>query len=76
VNRNAGWYQLAMALDYERFADCTAAANQSLIDELIQYVKEVRRPGTGSAETSCSGMNWRRLVVENEVVRTMCYRIA
>jgi len=74
--RNAGWYQLAMALDYERSLIGTAAANQSLIDELIQYVKEVRRPGTGSAEDLLLRDELAALVVENEVLRTMCYRIA
>jgi alkylation response protein AidB-like acyl-CoA dehydrogenase len=73
--RNAGWYQLAMALDYERSLIGTAAANQCLIDELIQYVKEVRRPGT-SADDLLIRDELAALVVENEVLRSMCYRIA
>src|SRR5512136_348937 len=74
--RNAGWYQLAMALDYERSLIGTAAANQCLIDELIQYVKDVRRPGTSAADDLLLRDELAALVVENEVLRTMCYRIA
>jgi len=74
--RNNGWYQLAMALDYERSLIGTAAANQRLIDELIDYVKEARRPGTSAADDLLLRDELAALVVENEVLRSMCYRIA
>ncbi len=72
--RNQGWYQLAMALDYERSLIGTAAANQRLIEELIEYVKEAKRAGDGHDPLLKDEL--AQLVVENEVLRMMCYRIA
>jgi len=74
--RNNGWYQLAMALDYERSMIGTAAGNQRLIEELIQYAKEARHSGTRGDEDPLIKDELAELVVENEVLRMMCYRIA
>ena len=38
--KNNGWYQLVMALDFERSLIGTAAVNQRLIEELVQHAKE------------------------------------
>ena len=74
--RNNGWYQLAMALDYERSMIGTAAGNQRLIEELIQYAKEARHSGTSDDDDALIKDELAELVVENEVLRMMCYRIA
>jgi alkylation response protein AidB-like acyl-CoA dehydrogenase len=74
--KNNGWYQLAMALDFERSLIGTAAANQRLIEELIQYVKEAKRSGNSLGDDHLIKDELAELVVENEVLRMMCYRIA
>jgi alkylation response protein AidB-like acyl-CoA dehydrogenase len=74
--KNNGWYQLAMALDFERSLIGTAAANQRLIEELIQYVKEAKRSGNSIGDDPLIKDELAELVVENEVLRMMCYRIA
>jgi alkylation response protein AidB-like acyl-CoA dehydrogenase len=74
--KNNGWYQLAMALDFERSLIGTAAANQRLIEELIQYVKEAKRSGSSLGDDPLIKDELSELVVENEVLRMMCYRIA
>jgi len=74
--RNNGWYQLAMALDFERSLIGTAAANQRLIEELIQYVKEAKRSGNSLGDDALIKDELAELAVENEVLRMMCYRIA
>jgi len=74
--RNKGWYQLAMALDFERSLIGTAAANQRLIEELIQYVKEAKRSGNSPGDDPLIKDELAELAVENEVLRMMCYRIA
>jgi len=74
--RNQGWYQLAMALDYERSLIGTAAANQRLIEELIYHVKEGRNSGRNNGDDPLLKDELAELVVQNEVLRMMCYRIA
>ncbi len=74
--KNNGWYQLAMALDFERSLIGTAAANQRLIEELIQYVKDGKRSGSSLGDDPLIKDELAELVVENEVLRMMCYRIA
>lgn len=74
--KNSGWYQLAMALDYERSLIGTAAGNQRLIEDLIEYAKEAKRSGKGEGCDALTNDALAELVVENEVLRMMCYRIA
>ena len=74
--KNNGWYQLAMALDFERSLIGTAAANQRLIEELIQYVKEAKHSGNSLGDDPLIRDELAELTVENEVLRMMCYRIA
>ena len=73
---NNGWYQLIMALDFERSLVGTAAANQSLIDELVQYMHEAKREGKPFADDPLIKDELAGIAVENEVLRMMCYRIA
>ncbi len=74
--QNNGWYQLVMALDFERSLIGTAAASQRLIDELVQYVMEAKRNGDPLANDLLIKDELAEMAVENEVLRMMCYRIA
>ena len=74
--KNKGWYQLVMALDFERSSIGYAAGNQRIIEELIKYVKETRRNGKPLANNPLIRNELAQLVVENEVARMMAYRIA
>lgn len=74
--KNKGWYQLVIALDFERSSIGFAAANQRIIEELIDYVKETTRNGEPLANDPLIRNDLAQLVVENEVGRMMAYRIA
>ena len=73
---NKGWYQLVIALDFERSSIGYAAGNQRIIEELIKYVKETARNGEPLANDPLIRNELAQLVVENEVARMMAYRIA
>ena len=74
--KNKGWYQLVMALDFERSSIGYAAGNQRIIEELVKYAKETTRNGKRLADDPLIKNELAQLVVENEVARTMAYRIA
>ena len=73
---NNGWYQLVMALDFERSMIGTAAANQCLIDDLVQYMIDARSRGERFADDPLVKDELAEISVQNEVLRMMCYRIA
>jgi alkylation response protein AidB-like acyl-CoA dehydrogenase len=74
--KNNGWYQLVMALDFERSLIGTAAVNQRLIEELVQHAKEADHGGARLADDPLIKDELAEIAVENEVLRMMCYRIA
>jgi len=74
--KNKGWYQLMIALDFERSSIGYAAGNQRMIEELVQYVKETSRNGEPLAQDPLIRNDLAQLVVENEVARMMAYNIA
>ena len=74
--KNKGWYQLMIALDFERSSIGYAATNQRIIEELIKYAKETTRNGEPLANDLLIRNELAQLVVENEVARMMAYRIA
>jgi hypothetical protein len=74
--KNKGWYQLMIALDFERSSIGYAAGNQRIIEELVQYVKETSRNGQPLAQDPLIRNELAQLVVENEVARMMAYNIA
>jgi alkylation response protein AidB-like acyl-CoA dehydrogenase len=74
--KNKGWYQLVIALDFERSSIGYAAANQRVIEELIKYAKENTRNGEPLANDPLIRNELAQLAVENEVARMMAYRIA
>jgi alkylation response protein AidB-like acyl-CoA dehydrogenase len=73
---NNGWYQLVMALDFERSLIGTAAANQCLIDDLVRYTIEAKGKGERFADDPLIKDELADISVQNEVLRMMCYRIA
>ena len=74
--KNNGWYQLVMALDFERSLIGTAAVNQRLIEELVQHAKEADYGSASLADAPLIKDELAEIAVENEVLRMMCYRIA
>ena len=74
--KNNGWYQLMIALDFERSSIGYAATNQRIIEELIKYAKETTRNGEPLANDPLIRNELAQLAVENEVARMMAYRIA
>lgn len=73
---NNGWYQLVIALDMERSSIGTAASQQRIIQELVQYARETKRNGKPIADDPLLRNKLAEMAVENEVLRMMCYRIA
>ena len=74
--KNNGWYQLAIALDYERSSIGWAAANQRVIQELVRYIKESKYNNISSQRATIINNELANVIVENEVARMMNYRIA
>jgi len=74
--KNNGWYQLVIALDFERSSIGGPAASQRLIEELVQYAKETKRNGGLLADDPLIRNELANVAVENEVARMICYRIA
>jgi len=74
--KNNGWYQLAMALDFERSSVGYAAANQRTIEELVRYAKETKYNGKSLADDPLIRNELASIAVENEIARMMNYRIA
>jgi alkylation response protein AidB-like acyl-CoA dehydrogenase len=74
--KNKGWYQLMIALDFERSSIGYAAGNQRIIEELVKYAKGATRNGEPLANDPLIRNELAQLVVENEVARMMAYRIA
>ena len=74
--KNNGWYQLVIALDFERSSIGYAAANQRIIEELVRYAKGATRNGKPLAADPLIRNELAQLAVENEVARMMAYRIA
>lgn len=74
--KNKGWYQLMIALDFERSSIGYAATNQRIIEELVKYAKETTRNGEPLANDPLIRNELAQIAVENEVARMMAYRIA
>jgi alkylation response protein AidB-like acyl-CoA dehydrogenase len=73
--KDRGWYQLAMALDFERSGVGTPARVKRLVEKLVQYCKETKRDGRLLAEDQGIRRPLAQLAVEAEVLRILCYRI-
>jgi alkylation response protein AidB-like acyl-CoA dehydrogenase len=73
--KNRGWYQLAIALDFERSGVGTPAKVKKMVEKLVRYCKETRRDGRLLAEEPDVRRKLAQLSVEAEVLRILCYRI-
>ncbi|MEE8471078.1 MAG: acyl-CoA dehydrogenase family protein, partial [Dehalococcoidia bacterium] len=74
--KNNGWYQLVMALDFERSLIGSAAGIQRTVEELVWYVNETKEDGASLADDPLIRDELAEVAVENEVLRMMCYHIA
>ncbi|MBW1641536.1 MAG: acyl-CoA dehydrogenase family protein [Deltaproteobacteria bacterium] len=73
--KNNGWYQLAIALDFERSGVGGPARMKQVIDGLVQYCKETKRNDTPLWKDKGIQQELARLAVDAEVLRLLCYRI-
>jgi alkylation response protein AidB-like acyl-CoA dehydrogenase len=71
-----GWFQLAMALDFERSGVQTAAANKLILDHMIKYARANKRNGKLISEDPIMRNLMAEMAIEIEVARMLCYRIA
>jgi hypothetical protein len=74
--RNNGWFQLAMALDFERSGVQTAAANKLLLDYMVNYARANKRGGRLLSKDPILRNMIAEMAIEIEVARMLCYRIA
>jgi hypothetical protein len=74
--KNQGWYQLAVALDFERSNVQSAADARRILDYLLKYVKKTRRNGVLLSKDPVISNELASLAIELEVSQMMCYRIA
>jgi len=74
--KNNGWFQLAMALDFERSGVQTAAANKLLLDHMVNYAKTNKRGGKLLSKDPILRNMIAEMATEIEVARMLCYRIA
>jgi alkylation response protein AidB-like acyl-CoA dehydrogenase len=74
--KNNGWFQLAMALDFERSGVQTAAANKLLLDHMVAYARAHERDGKLLSKDPILRNLLAEMSLEIEVARMLCYRIA
>src|SRR4030042_511322 len=74
---NQGWRYIMTALDFERTAgiDLTARAHR-MADELVKFCKQTKRDGVPLSEKPLIRNKLAELLIECEIGRLMCYRIA
>ncbi|MCP4750696.1 MAG: acyl-CoA dehydrogenase, partial [Proteobacteria bacterium] len=73
--KNNGWYQLAVALDFERAGVEIPANAKTMIDSLVHYCRKTRRNGVPLYEDPAIRKKLARLAVDTEILRLLCYRI-
>jgi len=72
---NRGWYQVAVALDFERSGVALPAHARRNLEELTEYVKEARDRGLTDRELAVVRRKLADMAVEIEVGRMLAYRI-
>ena len=73
---NRGWYQVAVALDFERSGIGRAASARRTLEELTVYAKEAKRNGRFLAEDPTIRRQLGELTTQVERCRLLSYRIA
>ena len=73
---NRGWYVVAVALDFERSGVGSPASAKRLMEELVRYAKATPQGGGALAQDPLVRNRFADMMVEIEVCRWLCYRIA
>ena len=73
--KNQGWYQLVVALDFERSFVSTPASMKQTIEMLVRYCKETYRNGKLLSEDPVIRRNLSEIAVQVEALRLLCYRV-
>ncbi|MGA9049379.1 MAG: acyl-CoA dehydrogenase family protein [Dehalococcoidia bacterium] len=71
-----GWFQLVIALDFERSGVNSAAICRLILDKIVEYARSHKRNGRLISEDPIIRNELAELAIEVEVARTLCYRIA
>jgi hypothetical protein len=74
--KNQGWYELAVALDFERSGVSIPASLDQVLLSLAAWCRQTRRNGRLLSEDPVIRQKLARLAVEVEVLRLFCYRVA
>jgi alkylation response protein AidB-like acyl-CoA dehydrogenase len=74
--KNRGWYQIAMALDFERSAAGSIGALERSLDDLLRYCKEATRDGRPLSKHPYVRRRLAELAVDVEAARLLSYRVA
>jgi alkylation response protein AidB-like acyl-CoA dehydrogenase len=73
--KNNGWYQLAVALDFERSGVGIPIQAERTIHSLVQYCKETKRNGKYLADDPIIRSKLADLAVRARILKLLCYRI-
>ncbi len=73
--KNRGWYQLAVALDFERSNVGRPAEFKKVIAQLVTYCKETKRNGRLLSDDPTIRKKLAKLALDTEILRLLCYRI-
>lgn len=74
--KNQGWYQLMVALTFERSVVGLANEAKRIIDDLILYVRHTSGQSTGNCHEPIIRHKLANLEIQYQVGRLLCYRIA
>ena len=74
--KNRGWYQSVVQLDYERSGMERLMSNYPLFEKLVAYAKETKRDGKPLTKAPLIRNRLAELFIEFEVGRLLVYRVA
>jgi alkylation response protein AidB-like acyl-CoA dehydrogenase len=74
--KNRGWYQIVVQLDYERSGVERLMSNYPLFQALVAYAKETKRNGQPLSKDPLIRQKLAQLHIEFEVGRLLVYRVA
>ena len=74
--KNRGWYQVAVALDFERSGSSGPAAARRVLEEVVKWAKRARRNGQAVTKEPAARAKLAEIALEIEVGRSLCYRVA
>lgn len=74
--KNRGWYQIAMALDFERSAAGAIGGLVRNFDDLVGYCKETHQDGVPLSRHPDIRRKLAELAIDVEIARLLSYRVA